>query len=220
MAKPRIRVLCEQIGPIPRIPRRGAHVTISPSLDLLLNDQLLKCLSFDISMEEGSADNQLVFDIYAEKGHTLNPRFRKLRMPESLCAENLSLMKDWIKSCATSHSMCRSARIPPLPSRVIDVNSNPPKLLHSASINSIAPYAALSYTWGIPRKKQYLTTIANEAAHMVGMPFSELPRTFQEAIIVTQALELLSLDRCNLHHSGFSYRCGQGDVQYAFRLCK
>lgn len=191
LAKPRIKMLCEQIGLIPNILRRDTHVTIFMGFDLPdLRGGLSNGICFEIKLEGEPEESKLFFDIYAEDGQTLNPRLRKLRMPETLCAENVSLMKVWISSCATTHSMCRTAEFPPLPSRIIDVNSNPPKLLHSASIYSRVPYVTLSYSWGVSRDQQYLTTIANEAAHMVGMPLLDMPQTFQEAVLVVRTLEL------------------------------
>jgi hypothetical protein len=184
-----MKELCEYMGPTMKITPRGTRVTISPDL-AQLSDNLRQFVSFDVALRGEPDSIKLRFDIYSRSGHAVNPRFRKLPMSEALCTENVSLMKDWINLCDTSHSVCRNDTIPPLPSRIIDVESEPPKLLHSASLDTRATYAALSYTWGVPRAQQYLTTIANKTSHMSGMPLSELPQIFRDAIIVTRSLQL------------------------------
>lgn len=59
------------------------------------------------------------------------------------------MIKDEINSCTASYIAYQNDTIPPLLSRVIGDESEPPRLLHLASINNRAPYAALSYTWGV-----------------------------------------------------------------------
>jgi hypothetical protein len=184
-----MKELCAYMGLTMKITPSGTHVTISPDL-ALLSDNLRQSVSFDIALEGERDSIKLRFDIYSSSGHAVSPRFRKLPMSEALCAENVSLMKDWVNLCITSHSVCQNDTITPLPTRIIDIESEPPKLLHSASIDTRAPYAALSYTWGVPRAQQYLTTIADKTSHMSGMPLSALPQVFRDAIIVTRSLQL------------------------------
>ena len=104
--KSRIKELCQYMGPMTKITPRGTRVTISPDL-AHLSDNLRHFVSFDVTLRGEPDIIKLRFDIYSRSGHAANPRFCKLPKSEALCTENVSLMKDWINLCDTSHSLCR-----------------------------------------------------------------------------------------------------------------
>lgn len=81
---------------------------------------------------------------------------------------------------------------PQLPTRVIDVSiderKTEPRLLISE--NRRAQYAALSHCWGQGDRRPLQTTSTNFKEHEKEIPFSTLPKTFQDAVIATRELGL------------------------------
>jgi hypothetical protein len=76
----------------------------------------------------------------------------------------------------------------PLPARVIDVGNGDgnPSVKLCDSEGKFGTYITLSHCWG--SATHVTTTRASLAARKSGIDFNELPKTFQDAIIVTRAL--------------------------------
>ncbi|RYO96014.1 hypothetical protein DL765_011752 [Monosporascus sp. GIB2] len=77
--------------------------------------------------------------------------------------------------------------LPELPTRVIDVGVEglrEPRLLISSGAR--ANYVTLSYCWG--KTRPITTQTLTLQQHLDSIPFSELPKTFQDAVTVTRAL--------------------------------
>jgi hypothetical protein len=102
-------------------------------------------------------------------------------------------VKSWLKDCVQNHSHCRTQINSPLPTRVIDVGLvaydistfNQPFLWESLGVPGT--YVALSYCWGL-NPNVVITTSANFAAHKKCLEMSKLPKTIQDAIIITRNL--------------------------------
>ncbi|TGO15670.1 hypothetical protein BTUL_0037g00220 [Botrytis tulipae] len=96
-----------------------------------------------------------------------------------------------IKMCQETHELCNPASNPDktsrsLPTRLIDVNCDPPRLILSLNIEPASSYATLSHCWG---KAPILTlTTKNLEAFQQGLPVSRLSKTFQDAIDVGKRL--------------------------------
>ncbi len=76
-----------------------------------------------------------------------------------------------------------------LPTRVIGVSSDPPRLIVTRDEGiTYGRYAALSYCWGGPQPIR--TTRETLSDHIRSIPFKSLPRTLQDAITVTRKLGL------------------------------
>lgn len=77
----------------------------------------------------------------------------------------------------------------PLPSRVIDVGLEPPVLKETTG--EIGAYVALSHCWGTnPRNAIPMTTTSNLDQRKLGIPMTELPRSFQDAIKIVRKLNI------------------------------
>ncbi|KAJ4138810.1 hypothetical protein NW768_002683 [Fusarium equiseti] len=113
--------------------------------------------------------------------------------------ENITrLTLRWIQNCRDTHSQCRQtdvqSKINCLPTRLVNVGTHhdeqplrlfiPGQDQDSESLE----YAALSYAWGPVSNHSFKTTFANLEARIKGLPFSQLPRTIQDAIILTRKL--------------------------------
>ncbi|RYP77356.1 hypothetical protein DL771_001151 [Monosporascus sp. 5C6A] len=104
--------------------------------------------------------------------------------PRADSQETLNCAKEWLASCSKYHGLCGLDTAPILPTRVLDVSQPNPCLLHSGGL--VAPYAALSHSWG---KSQPLRTLKNNVvSHTNGIAIESVPRTFQDAIRVTRHL--------------------------------
>ena len=99
----------------------------------------------------------------------------------------------WLEECKTVHTECR-IRNRFVPTRLIDVGlpdgSENPKLLDTkqSGIGNIVEleYVTLSHCWG--QTKHITTETDTLKKHEAGIAFSELNRTFQDAVLVTRAL--------------------------------
>ena len=108
-------------------------------------------------------------------------------------ASTLTNGRRWLEECKTVHTECR-IRNRFVPTRLIDVGlpdgSENPKLLDTkqSGIGSIMEleYATLSHCWG--QTKHITTETDTLKKHEAGIAFSELNRTFQDAVLVTRAL--------------------------------
>lgn len=110
-------------------------------------------------------------------------------VPESAMSQDCSdTIRFWVKDCVENHPKCRPVgRSSVLPTRVIDVGigADDTPVLY-VSQGGEAPYAALSHCWGghVPLK----TTKETLEAYKGGLP--ELPRNFQDAILVARIVGL------------------------------
>jgi hypothetical protein len=103
----------------------------------------------------------------------------------------IPLIRKWLRICSDDHgSTCTPSNcyVPPLPSRVIDVNaledSDDVRLCTSEGLSD--RYIALSHCWGT--KLPLRTTQASLEDRCARIPWLELPPSFRDAICVTRWL--------------------------------
>lgn len=113
------------------------------------------------------------------------------RLPDRdpLSDSSLERIRTWIDVCNTSHSACdRTDSF--LPTRLIDISqynqSEAVKLIESEGLNG--QYVALSHCWGT--SKSFTTTTKTLDQRKRGMMVQDLPKTFQDAIRVTDLLHV------------------------------
>lgn len=108
----------------------------------------------------------------------------------------LSVVSHWLSECQRNHQACRSAAPQNaggqhLPTRVIDLESNPIRL-YEPSLAEVAPYAALSYCWGDKSagNANVETTLATIDSRKTSLFLAdeEVPATIQDAMDVTKSL--------------------------------
>ena len=106
----------------------------------------------------------------------------------------------WITVCNEGHCrelpshtgstfpLCQRAEIEPLPTRVLDLGSGgtneDPALVETSGLT--ARYVCLSHCWG--RSQCIKTTRSTYDKWKSGVPWSMLPRTYQDAIVITRRL--------------------------------
>lgn len=73
---------------------------------------------------------------------------------------------------------------PRLPTRVIDIGQGTHHPLFLETNGLRAFHVALSHCWGPSEKRRLATRKDDVRNHLEGIPFSSLPYTFQDALIV------------------------------------
>lgn len=117
-------------------------------------------------------------------------------VPPELSVERCSsIVANWIKTCRVSHEACSAANpdANKLPHRLLDLRQREGTavVLVESRNNAechVEQYATLSHCWGKIHVIQ--TTRQNLALRMQGVEWDHLPRTFQDAITIVQALDI------------------------------
>ncbi|UKZ81932.1 hypothetical protein TrVFT333_009710 [Trichoderma virens FT-333] len=113
------------------------------------------------------------------------------------CDEAFVLLQRWVEACKRDHASCwetlsgsviDESQLPELPSRVIHVSGNKVRLLPSRGQRG--RYAALSHCWGSSGRPPLKTTRANLHNHLQDIPWTSIPKTFQDAITVARSIGL------------------------------
>jgi hypothetical protein len=115
-------------------------------------------------------------------------------LPEPGGSTQYALLRAWLHQCDEFHD-CSSAMGAAIPSRLLYVGpANTDTLrLCCSNKNKTLRYVALSHCWGMiteAEKRQFCTTDENINARQNGFDISELPKTFRDAVRVTQNLDI------------------------------
>jgi hypothetical protein len=96
-------------------------------------------------------------------------------------------LQNWVQQCMSTHEECAPPALsPPLPTRVIDVDSGHGSVAVFESNGQMGRYTALSHSWGT--SPRLMATKANLGDLREGIALSSLPKTFQDAIQITRRL--------------------------------
>jgi hypothetical protein len=110
---------------------------------------------------------------------------------DSASDANFELASSWLRGCLSSHPLCGTISASPLPTRLIDIGNGispqTPRLCIPAA-GATGRYAALSYCWGTAQNN--ILTKANLKDKTEEIPSSDLPKTIQDAVEITQKLGL------------------------------
>ncbi|KAH7397401.1 heterokaryon incompatibility protein-domain-containing protein [Pyrenochaeta sp. MPI-SDFR-AT-0127] len=102
-----------------------------------------------------------------------------------------SLLNRWMTRCKTEHPICHASRNAEtaLPTRVVEVGSdnNSIRLIEAGGRSGC--YAALSYCWG-RTDSNYTTSMQNYSQNLDAISWHVLPRTVQDAILITRGLHV------------------------------
>lgn len=102
---------------------------------------------------------------------------------------NFQLIRQWLRACLTKHRYCSidgqsEASVSRLPTRVIDVTYKNPRVVESRGESGL--YIVLSHCWG--KSKTLVTDTSTLPERKSGIEFQLLPKTFQDAIVITRRL--------------------------------
>lgn len=99
-------------------------------------------------------------------------------------ARTIQFAKQRMSHCSRSHPTCNSSAS--LPLWVIEISGNGFAAKLVPGTCRVAHYVALSYKWG--EVTRYTMTTANRSSLQHGIPISQLPKTFSDAIELTYKL--------------------------------
>lgn len=120
------------------------------------------------------------------------PAPQLMRMNDTV--DNVGLMKEWLRFCQYNHADCLEQNRSFLPTRLLDVQAFPgskdvrlvaSKLMRSDPYTK-PRYLALSHCWG--KLPLIETKTGNIGSMENGVRFSDLSRTFQDAVTLTRKL--------------------------------
>ncbi|KAH7110580.1 heterokaryon incompatibility protein-domain-containing protein [Dendryphion nanum] len=109
--------------------------------------------------------------------------------------QRLPTVTSWLKRCKDEHAACRSERLASLhdtlPARIIyidpDRTTEYAVLVNPSAVRGRIKYLALSHCWG-KSKPPICTKKQNLSAHQKEIPLCSLPKTFYDAVRITQLL--------------------------------
>ncbi|KAI0179040.1 heterokaryon incompatibility protein-domain-containing protein [Hypoxylon sp. FL1284] len=133
-----------------------------------------------------------VFDAYEIPGQATCSELAYRALPPNLApnsALSFNRLRSWLNQCHLDHPRCRAFKIEYMPKRVLEIEeglehptvrlcTNPP----------LALYVTLSYCWGGDQHSK--TTKARLGSYERGIPLDTLPKTIQDAAIVTLGIGL------------------------------
>jgi hypothetical protein len=100
----------------------------------------------------------------------------------------LSVAKDWLTTCCSSHGPCNLNDATVLPSRLLSIATDPPRLVLTAEWTTKPQYATLCHCWG---DQEFFKLRPDNLDLLIKMiPMYELPKTFTDAIDITRKLGL------------------------------
>ncbi|TGO19780.1 hypothetical protein BTUL_0002g00230 [Botrytis tulipae] len=97
-----------------------------------------------------------------------------------------STARNWLSNCIQKHKVCNSNNHATLPTRLIFVTEESPRLVFTADYQERLRYATLSHSWG--SHEVIKLTTKNIGQLMKEIPLDILPKTFEDAINITQKL--------------------------------
>lgn len=112
---------------------------------------------------------------------------------DPLSATAIRMYREWLCSCDESHRVCASLKPGELPTRVLHLGGmEPSDVVRLAPGSGVSGrYVALSYCWG--GLKPPLATKSNLYGLQQGILFDDLPKTYQDAIQLARALNVIYL---------------------------
>lgn len=124
---------------------------------------------------------------------------RRLKRVIDIAAE-LQLGKEWLQDCKENHMKCTNESTGRPPARLLDVGdaSKRPSLFIVNTdpalnpVNRAPEYCALSYCWGVNSSHgiDMGLTKDKQTRYKEGIHWEELPRTIQDAIVITRSLDV------------------------------
>lgn len=96
--------------------------------------------------------------------------------------------KALLDDCVATHANCHSQKTFDAPTRLVSIGNHEVKLILTKNLEKCPPYATLSYCWGT---KPFLKlTTKTMDGFLRTIEDSELPKTFQDAILIARSLGL------------------------------
>ncbi|KAF8865683.1 HET-domain-containing protein [Acephala macrosclerotiorum] len=146
--------------------------------------------------KHGSISQIINFKVFDKQDIESNVEDCERRLPsiDALSPANITLLSQWIRSCKSTHARCQ---VPSeslwIPTRLLDVGAKDgeelPRLIETSPSNVRGGYTALSHMWGGESNRPPLLTLMSNYDRMKdGIPISDLPKNFLQAMMITRKL--------------------------------
>jgi hypothetical protein len=100
----------------------------------------------------------------------------------------LDIAKEWMDECCKNHKDCNKKENNALPTRLISIAGDDLRLVSTVDWQTKPPYSTLSHRWG---DESFLKlTEQNHDSFLKVIPNEELPKTFRDAVHISQRLGL------------------------------
>ncbi|KAF1959164.1 HET-domain-containing protein [Byssothecium circinans] len=100
----------------------------------------------------------------------------------------LDIAKSWLDNCSQNHNECKPGTQGPLPTRLISIAADTPRLVLTEGWQTKPRYSTLSHCWGT---EPFLTlTRENYKSFLTVIPIDDAPKSFTDAISITRSLGL------------------------------
>jgi hypothetical protein len=104
--------------------------------------------------------------------------------------DTMALCKKWLNRCCTSHDHCTSQE-KFLPTRLVDVHDEHPRLVLGAQLDDVPRYATLSHCWGPPGSPSFSTLREENLEEFQSkIPGEALSKTYLESFFICRNLGL------------------------------
>lgn len=105
-------------------------------------------------------------------------------------SQSTGIARDWLSRCLLHHELCQehSADDRIVPTRLIRINEAPSSIQLVLNNDCGVKYLILSYCWGLPKENELKLTRENVDSLLKMLHFADLPKTIQDAILVTKKL--------------------------------
>ena len=138
---------------------------------------------------------------------------------DSGSSEAFQRIKKWLSYCVDHDDQCKLQSPDFKPNRLISIVD--PDGSRGSSLFLFKPehpvqYAYLSYCWGSDLGGVLRTTTDNFQSHLLSIDFNCLPKTIQDAVMVSRELAIPNIGRFSLHLAGSHGRLasrGESDAQ-------
>lgn len=101
------------------------------------------------------------------------------------------LIASWLYECTTQHKACNDKFSEVMPTRVLEIEDTDTVYLRQTDVPSIIRYATLSHCWGNMQPLRLTKETFEDLKS--GIKVNVLPKTFQDAILICQKLNISNL---------------------------
>ncbi|KAI3321053.1 HET-domain-containing protein [Xylariaceae sp. AK1471] len=128
------------------------------------------------------------FGVSTEEGSSVTEKFESIASINISSEQSFARARSWLENCVQNHPQCSRLTRTFTPARLIKILTRQGRrLIHlKESDEAEVRYAALSYCWG--GEQDVRTTKQTFPLHCTQISFQDLPRTIQDAVIVTENL--------------------------------
>ncbi|KIW02620.1 uncharacterized protein PV09_06065 [Verruconis gallopava] len=157
-----------------------------PDIQIVIRQAIMRSF-IELAIKWGD-HRGVILDLFVEANTTCPWSTVRVGVPTSgntISHESFDLVRTWFDDCLKNHKHCRFSKLVQAPPRLLDLYAVQPNVV-LCEPSHLVKYICLSHCWGDSRA--VTTTLDNVSSFKSAIVFSNLPRTFQEAVIFTRKM--------------------------------